>query len=445
MTDKLNLRPGHSSGLDRRTFLRSSAVGAGVASWTGTGLAQVRSANEKINVALIGCGGRGPGVASGMGGVQFVCDPDTGRLAAAAKKFGVRSQNAVSDLRRIIDNNDVDAVIIATPDHWHAPAAILACNAGKHVYVEKPCSHNFRENQLLLQAARRNNVVVQHGTQSRTNPFVANAIQLLREGIIGDVLMAKCWNVQRRANIGHASPSAPPAGLDYDTWIGPAEAVPYQANRLHYNWHWWYNFGTGDIGNDGVHEIDYARWGLGVEGLPNSATAIGGKYYFDDDQQFPDTATCTFEWPGDGSVGHRRQLIFEMRIWSLNYPYNVDGGAEFYGTEGRMFLSKRGKVEIVADRNKPRAVPTPNTPPEFVGNHQEDFLDAIRTSRRPEADIQIGHDSTALVHLANIAVRHGRSLEIDVEQGTLHDSDASSLLSRTYRDGGHWAIPDGAA
>ncbi|NQU22595.1 MAG: Gfo/Idh/MocA family oxidoreductase, partial [Candidatus Nealsonbacteria bacterium] len=243
----------------RRSFLKKTAAAAtfGLAA---TGRAA--GANERVVVGLIGCGGRGPGVAAAMGNVGFVCDPDAKRAAAAAKKFNVASGRAVTDMRRIFDDKSVDAVIVATPDHWHAPAAIAACEAGKHVYVEKPSSHNFRESRLLLDAARRNDVVVQHGTQSRSNPLIVGAMQMLREGVIGDVLVAKAWNVQRRRNIGHQQPSDPPDGVDYDTWVGPAQFVPFQRNRFHYDWHWWYNFGTGDVGNDGTHEIDYARWGL---------------------------------------------------------------------------------------------------------------------------------------------------------------------------------------
>ena len=193
-----------------------------------------------------------------------------------------------------------------------------------------------------------------------------------------------CWWPRRGTssvgrNIGHEQPSDPPAGVNYDMWVGPAEFVPFQKNRFHYNWHWWYNFGTGDIGNDGTHDIDYARWGLGVEGLPTTAMALGGKYSFDDDQQFPDTATCAFEWPGDGKVGNRRQLIFEMRLWSTNYPFNCDSGVEFYGSAGRMMLSKRGKLEVYADRNQRVEDPKPKEPPTLIANHQADFLDAIRT------------------------------------------------------------------
>jgi predicted dehydrogenase len=336
-------------------------------------------------------------------------------------------------------------VVVATPDHWHAPIAIMACEAGKHVYVEKPQSHNLRESRLLLDAARRHKVVVQQGTQSRSDPFVANAVQMLREGVIGDVLVAKAWNIQRRANIGHEQPSEPPAGVNYEMWVGPAEFVPFQKNRFHYNWRWWYNFGTGDIGNDGTHEIDYARWGLGVEGLPATAMAMGGKYSFDDDQQFPDTATCAFEWPGNGKVGDRRQLIFEMRLWSTNYPFNCDSGVEFYGSAGRMMLSKRGKLEVYLDRNQRIEDARPKEPPSLIANHQADFLDAIRTGRQPNADVAIGHDTVALIHLGNVAVRLGRSLQLEIKtEQVVGDDEANRLLGRVYRQGGHWAIPRNA-
>ena len=271
---------------------------------------------------------------------------------------------------------------------------------------------------------------------------MADAMQMLREGIIGDVLVAKAWNIQRRGNIGYSQPGKPPAALDYDTWVGPAPFVPFRQNCSHYHWRWWHNFGTGDIGNDGTHEIDYARWGLGVEGLPSTAMAVGGKYFHEDDQQFPDTATCAFEYRGDGAVGQRRQLIFEMRLWSRNYPFNVDSGAEFYGTAGRLFVSKRGKLEVYADRERRVKDARPKEPaPLLVDDHQQDFLDAIRTGRRPNADIEIGHHSVALVHLANISVKVGRGLQIDpTAERIVGDEEADALMGRQYRDG-HWAIP----
>ena len=425
----------------RRAFLGKAGAGAASLAWAVA--AHAAGANDKVAVGLIGCGGRGTSVAGAMGGTQMVCDPDPRRAASAAKKLGVSPGNAVSDMRRILDNKSLDAVIIATPDHWHAPAAILACEAGKHVYVEKPACHNFREGQLLVQAARRHKRVVQHGTQSRSEGVVPGAIQMLREGVIGDVLVAKAWNIQRRRNIGHAKPSKPPAGLDYDVWVGPAEFVPFQKNRLHYNWHWWHNFGTGDMGNDGVHELDYALWGLGADTLPTSVAGLGAKLFFDDDQQFPDTQTIVFEWPGDGKVGSRRQLIFEMRIWSPTRPYGIDNGAEFYGTEGKLILSKGGKVQVLDKRN--RAIDAkPKSPPKTV-RHQHDFVDAIKTGRRPNAEIEVGCRTVALVHLGNIAARLGRSIRMDPKaEAILGDEESSRLLKRRYRKGGHWAVPKGA-
>lgn len=422
----------------RRSFLKHAGAGSLAISLAAS--AHASSEKDKIVVGLIGCGGRGRRFYEYA---DYICDPDAQRLSEAAKEAGVDASRAVSDLRRLLDNKSIDAVIIATPDHWHAPAAILALEAGKHVYVEKPCSHNFRESQLLLEAARRSGRIVQHGTQQRSSPLMRDAIAMLRDGVIGDVLVAKAWNVQLRPSIGRAQPSETPSGMDYDLWVGPAEYLPFQANRLHYNWHWWYPFGTGDIGNDGTHEIDLARWGLGVDALPSKVAALGGKFFHDDDQQFPDTATCVFEYQGNGQLGNVKQLVFEMRLWSTNYPHNCDTGVEFCGTDGKMMISKRGKLEIFGPRNaviEQRRFETTKTM-----EHMDDFLDAIRSGRRPNAPMEEAHCSVALVHLANIAIRTGRTLTIDpkLEQIT-GDQQASQLLRRTYRHDGHWAIPQGA-
>lgn len=272
---------------NRRTFLKNTTAGASAAVLASP-LPEARAlgANERVNVGLIGCSGRGIKVANAMGSqddaaVRHVCDPDSQRAAKAKRATG--ADHAVSDLRRILDEDAIDAVVIATCDHWHAPAAILACAAGKHVYVEKPCSHNVLEGRLMVDAARRNRRVMQHGTQSRSKGSIKSAVRMLRSGVIGDVLIAKHINSQKRANIGHQQPSEAPAHIDYDLWVGPAEWRPYQANLLHYHWHWFHNFGTGDIGNDGVHGIDVARWGLGVETHPSLVAGYGSKLYFDDD------------------------------------------------------------------------------------------------------------------------------------------------------------------
>ena len=249
---------------------------------------------------------------------------------------------------------------------------------------------------------------------------------MLRDGVIGDVLVAKAWNVQLRPSIGHAQPTDPPSGLDYDLWVGPAEFVPFQANRFHYNWHWWYPFGTGDVGNDGTHEIDLARWGLGVDTLPSKVAAIGGKYFHDDDQQFPDTATCVFEYPGNGGVGQRRQLIFEMRIWSTNYPYNCDTGVEFIGTQGRMMVSKRGKLKSLGRETKSSNKSASSSPRTW--STWTISWTPFAPADRPNAPIEEAHRSVALVHLANIALRTGRAIEFDpAMERILGDDEAANF------------------
>lgn len=431
----------------RRTWMQGTAA-ASLAALAYQRVARAAIGKAKLSVGMIGCGGRSRDLQKGLANeadLRWACDPDSKQLASFQQAAGQHAASEITtDLRRVLDDKNVDAVVIATPDHWHAPAAILACEARKHVYVEKPCSHNLLEGKWLLEAARQHRVVVQHGTQSRSSEQIAGAIQLVRDGLIGEVLMCKAWNVQRRRNIGHAKPSSPPPHVDYDTWVGPAEFVPFQSNRFHYDWHWWHNFGTGDVGNDGTHEIDIARWGLGVSGLPSTASAVGGKLYFDDDQQFPDTATCVFQWPNEKDKSPAKQLIFEMRIWSKNYPHNVDTGIEFYGTKGMLFVSKRGKLSVWDESNRPVHGIRP-AEVSVARSHQIDFLESITQSRVPAADIAEAHDSCSLVHLANVSLRVGRSLQLDTERGTIvGDKAASDLLSRAYREEGYWAIPERA-
>ncbi len=419
----------------RRTFLMTTAV----ATTALPRLAESIGPNEAVRTGLIGCGVRGRSFASVA---SAACDPDRTRADGLAKSAGIDRGQVYSDLRRMLDDPTIDAVVIATPDHWHAPAAILACEAGKHVYVEKPVSHNFRESQLLMAAAKQNNVVVQHGTQQRSRPFVRDAVAMLHEGKIGEVLMARAWNIQKRASIGKGRPTPPPSEIDYDAWVGPAEWMPHQANRLHSAWHWWHNFGTGDIGNDGAHELDYARWGLGIDTLPTKANAVGGKYYFDDDQQFPDTATCTFEYAPSGASSRPRQLVFEMRLWSRNYPMNCDSGVEFYGAQGRLFLSKRGKLQVVGPDNEKLLDTRPGV--ENAMAHYDNFVGAIRGVEQLNAPLIEAHRSIALAHLANASIRVGRSLEFDpIAERVVGDDQASRLMKRAYRQGGHWTIPSG--
>jgi predicted dehydrogenase len=433
---------------NRREFLER--VAAGVVATTAVGGARAfgqQSANEKLVVGLIGCGGRGQhdaGLFKNAPNVElaYVCDVDERRREEAAERLGVDRSMAVEDLRRILDDKSIDAVIVTTPDHWHSPASILASDAGKHVYVEKPISHNIREGRLLVEASERNNTLVQHGTQSRSTPMTIEAVKLLREGIIGDVVMAKCWNIQKRGSIGRGEDTKPPKELDYENWVGPATMIPYRSNRVHNRWTMWYHFGAGDMGNDGVHDIDYTRWGLGVDTHPARISANGGKFQFDDDSEFPDTQQVTFEYPGDGKVGSQRLLIYEQRLWSTNYPHNCDSGAEFYGTKGQMFLSRRGKIEIRGERN---TVLEANVPSGGQNDqaHVANFCAAIRGETSLNADALTGHLSTSLCHLGNIATRLGRSLNFDPQKEQIvGDAEANALLRREYR--AHWGTPKDA-
>lgn len=430
----------------RRYFLGATAVG-GASLLLPHRSSRAAGANDRVRVAILGAGNQGRRHAESLltlPNVEIVAvsDIDSERLAAQHARVGNQAQ-AIADLRRILDDQSIDAVTIALPDHWHVPAAILALNAGKHVYVEKPCSHNVREGRLLVDAvAAHPQLTVAHGTQARATPGIIEAIEMLHAGAIGKVLVAKCWNYQQREDIGRQQPSAAPATVDYDAWVGPAEWLPFQENRFHYNWHWWRNFGTGDAGNDGCHELDLARWGLGVEEHPASISATGGKFHFDDDQEFPDTLQATFEWPGAGGPDERRMLVFEQRLWTTNYPHNVDSGVEFLGTNGQMFLSKRGKFELQGPRNARSDRQLSGALAARVEDNHADWLHAIRERTTPKAGIIAAHHTATLAHLGNLAARLGRTLKFDPQAETIaSDAEANGLLARRYRDGGHWAVP----
>jgi predicted dehydrogenase len=434
--------------VNRRNFLNASTGIVTAAALAAAAKLSEAAAGEPLNVGVIGPGGMGTNHLRLLAArkdvrVAYVCDVDANRLAAAARLVEQNGgqPKAVKDLRQVLDDKSIEAVWIATPDHWHSPAAILAVDAGKHVYVEKPVSHNVREGRLLLEAARRNKRVVQVGTQSRSTPHVREAIEVLRSGEIGEVLVAKAWNSQLRRGIGHEKPSDPPANLDFDLWLGPAPPRPYQTNLLHGIWRWWYDFGAGDIGNDGVHDIDIARWGLGVTTQPTTVAALGSKFFFDDDQQFPDTQYCVYEWPGDGKVGSKRQLIFEQRDWSPYFQEGAENGNAFYGTKGMLILSKQNGYHIVGAKNAPGKKVTGSVD---LPAHHQNFIDCVRSGGRPRADIEEGHLSASLAHLGNIACRTSRTLKLDPASETIvGDNEAAKMIRRTYRDG-HWAVPRGA-
>ncbi len=430
----------------RRTFIRNAGLSAAAAASTS---ALANQANNKIRMGVVGLGGRGKGHAKLLAErqdveVHYVCDVDLKRAEAAGalvKEAGGTQPKVIQDLRVILDDKDIDAILVATPDHWHAPATVLACQAGKHVYVEKPCSHNVREGRLMVEAAREYDRVVQVGTQARNSAHVRRAIDLLREGAIGDVLVAKAWDSQKRRDIGHGEAGSPPDHVDYDLWLGPAPYEPFHSNRLHYNWHWRYAYGTGDMGNDGVHDLDLALWGLGVDDQhPELVCGMGNKLFFDDDQQFPDTQNVTFQFAPQGSQGQRKQLIFELRIWT---PYRMEGyenGDAFYGTKGYLLLGKNDGYRLYGEKDKLiEEVKAEGANADNTRVHHDDFLTCIREGGRPQADIEIGHHGATVCHLGNIAARLKRNLAFDgANEQIIGDEEANALLTRTYRDG-HWA------
>ena len=431
----------------RRDFIKQAGLATvGTAALSATTYAAVQGANERIDVGVIGPGGMGSNhirtlVTQKDVRIIHICDVDRTRLATAVKNATVdgREPASTGDMRRLLENKEVAGVFIATPDHWHAPASILALDAGKHVYVEKPCSHNIREGRLMVDAARRNRKICQVGTQSRSTEMNMTAIRMIQEGEIGDVLSVRVWNSQLRRNIGRQKPSDPPETVDYENWIGPAPMVPYQSNRLHGVWRWWYAFGAGDMGNDGVHDLDVARWGLGVDTHPSTITALGGKHFFDDDQEFPDTQTVIFEWPRVGKANQKKQMIFEQRIWT---PYKMEGyenGCAFYGTRGMFIVGHSEGWRLYGPRNKELKSVTGGA---NLLAHHRNFFECIRNNRTPAADIEIGHLSTALCHLGNIATRVRRVLNFDPKtEEILNDKEAGPMVRRTYRE--HWGRPRG--
>src|SRR5690242_20474740 len=309
------------SKVTRRDFLKTTATAAASAPGL-RGLTfvpqreRVFGANDRVRIAIVGLHGRGKDHIDAFSRVRNVeiaalCDVDENVLNERRRQTA-GAPRTVGDMRRVLDDASIDAVSIATPNHWHALMAIWACQAGKDVYVEKPCSHNLWEGRQLVRAAGKYGRVVQHGTQLRSEPSVMEAVARMREGLLGDVYLSRGLCYKWRDTIGRTGAEAVPAGVDYNLWTGPAPLKPFTKNHFHYNWHWFWDYGNGDVGNQGVHQMDIARWGLGLR-FPNRISAIGGHFMFDDDQQTPNTLNCAFEY--DLAGGKRALLEFEVRHW----------------------------------------------------------------------------------------------------------------------------------
>ncbi|HEV2426220.1 MAG TPA: Gfo/Idh/MocA family oxidoreductase [Terriglobia bacterium] len=443
--------------LTRRDFLKTGARNAaGIAALGGvtflTRPERVFGANDRVRVAICGLHSRGQDhlkAYSQLADVEVaaLCDVDENVLNKFAGR--VSADKMYTDVRKLLEDHSLDAISIAVPNHWHSLMAIWACQAGKDVYVEKPCSHNWWEGRQLVRAAKKYNRVVQHGTQIRSAPAIREAIQRLHDGELGELYLARGLCFKWRNTIGHAPVEPVPAGVHYDLWTGPAPLKPFTKNRFHYNWHWIWDTGNGDIGNQGVHQMDMARWGLGVK-YPNRASAVGGHFMFDDDQQTPNTLNAAFEF--DLPDGKRKMIEFEVRHWITNReggigaagltaesgpPYGSDTiGNIFYGSKGYLAT---GDEDACSYKTWLGRKQEPGPEGHAAGDHFANFIDCVR-SRNPgalNAPIEEGYISCTLVHLANASYRLGRSLRFDPENlQVIGDEEANRLLrdgDRGYR------------
>ncbi len=459
---------------ERRSFLRTSAVAAaGLA--TAASTKKILGANDRIRIAVVGVRGRGwdhvkgyrpiPGVE-----IAYFCDIDENVLRQRlgdAEQMGIAKPQTYIDVRKLLEDKNVDAVSIATPNHWHSLIGIWAAQAGKDIYIEKPCSHNWWEGRQLVRAIDKYKVICQHGSQCRSSAAIREAMDQMNSGLLGNVYLSRGLCYKWRPSIGHAPQEPVPAGVHYDLWTGPAPMKPFTKNRFHYNWHWIWDTGNGDLGNQGIHEVDLARWGLGVT-LPTKVTAIGGHFLFDDDQETPNVITVAYEFKSPGA--RAKMMEFEVRGWMTNHEAGI-GTPEFAGggvpdaglkapansaakadktlgpasgkpsTIGNLYYGPKGYLAISNyDSYKSflgsdaEAGPGKHAP--VKNEHFVNFIDCVRSRKAEDlhAPILEGHLSATLVHLANASYRLGRTINFDPNtESVLNDAEATKLLHGTYR------------
>jgi predicted dehydrogenase len=377
--------------------------------------------------------------------VKYVVDVDEGVRRKHAEELGRmtgRKPEAIKDFRRALDDKEVDAIMLGTPTHWHAIPTIMACQANKDVYVEKPDAHNVVESYVMVAAMKKYRRVVQLGTQSRSGKHFQDAMRYIREGHIGRALFAKAWESARQGSIGRPADTQPPAGVDYDLWLGPAPKRPFNPRRFHGSWRWFFDYGCGDLGNDGVHRLDVAHWAFesalaakGEEplGPVKAVSAHGGKCYFDDMQEWPDNLMCTYDY------GAGRIITYEMRIWTPYEMFGESEGAAVYGDEGYVIL---GNNSWRAYGPRDKLLRDEKGSYNNTTAHVEDFLSCMETRKRPASDLEtIGQPTNLLCHLGNAAWRAGRTLRFDAANCRLiDDPDAEKYLRREkYRK--PWLLP----
>jgi predicted dehydrogenase len=429
------------------------AIGSSVIAFGGIGYglsaanySRIMGANDRIRMGIMGTNGRGRKMGANFAlqkntEVLYICDVEEKALAKGIKAV----QDAVNktpkgenDIRKMLEKKDIDAVFLAPPDHWHVPATIMSLVAGKHVYVEKPLSHNPAEGEMAIKAARKYNKVVQMGSQRRSWKLLTEGINELKNGAIGKPYLVKTWYTNNRDSIGIGKEVPVPSNLDYELWQGPAPRRPYKDNLIHYNWHWFWNWGTGEALNNGTHEVDVARWGLGID-FPTKVFSVGGRYHYKDDWEAYDTQIITFECQEGASI------VWEGRSCNGNLVEGRDRGVIFYGEKGSLHTGHDGYTIFDRDENLIKEVKSDvvidgrdtSSPAAGLDNvHIDNFLNCIRTGETPNADVETGHKSTTWVQLGNISQRVERGLHINPENGhILADPEAEKLWGREYEPG----------
>ncbi|MBK8501658.1 MAG: Gfo/Idh/MocA family oxidoreductase [Saprospiraceae bacterium] len=439
----------------RRRFIKHSiattvplSFGVQPVSWLTT-----KNPANKINVAIMGVCNRGRALANAFAAakdceISYICEVDS-RCIADVLKDVAQYQTSVpkveKDIRKVLEDKSIDALVIAAPDHWHAPAAIMACQAGKHVYVEKPCSHNPQEGEWLVDAAKKHKRVVQMGNQRRTWSNVQACIRDLHDGLIGNVYYANAWYVNGRPSIGYGKKTNPPAELDFDLWQGPAPRRAYQDNIHPYEWHWFWHWGTGELLNNGTHFVDLMRWGLQVD-YPTYVVSTGGRFHYKDDWQTPDTQTVSINF------GETKSMTWESRSCSRLPVHGQSAGVSFHGEGGSVVLESGNAYTVYDNDSKPKVIKqvTADSSKEhdqqnvygpgllYDIGHVENFLKAVRENGTPNSEIVGGQQSVLLCQLGNIAYRTKSGLHIDPANGHLIDNshlnspEAHQLWSRDY-------------
>lgn len=432
--------------MKRRAFIKNTSIATAGLTVLNFPVFGKNAPSNKVVVAVMGVNSRGAYLAECFAKlpnveVAYICDVEEKAIANGMKPFAgaTRKPTVIKDVRELVAKKDFDALIIAAPDHWHAPAAILGVTHGKHVYVEKPCGHNAYEGELLGEAMKKTGKLIQMGNQRRSMPNLIDAVKQVREGIIGNVYLGKGWYANNRKTIGYGKKVEVPSTLDFNLWQGPAPRRDYKDNLVHYNWHWFWNWGTAETCNNGTHEIDCCRWFLGAE-FPIRITSAGGRYAFKDDWETPDTQVVSFEF-GDNKV-----ISWEGRSCN-NFPLEKAGrGFIIYGDKGTLVNGGNDDYAIYDYNNKlvkevkSDAKNDPANPVSASGNldfyHFNNFAESIRGNAKLTAPIDEGAKSVLLCHLANIAHRTGRALHTDPKNGhILNDKDAMKLWRREYEKG----------